>query len=53
MISRREKSEIYGFSNNFIEKELGVSVTSRNWSTVTKLVAIIPQGRAAQIAAKV
>jgi len=23
---------------NFIEKELGVSATSRNWSTLTKIV---------------
>lgn len=37
--SRRKKSGFYGFPNNFIEKELGVSATTRNWSTVTKIVA--------------
>jgi len=38
IVSRRKKSGFYGFPNNFIEKELGVSATSRNWSTVTKIV---------------
>jgi len=28
----------FGFPNNFIEKQLDVSATSRNWSTVTKIV---------------
>jgi uncharacterized protein (DUF1697 family) len=39
IVSRRKKNGFYGFPNNFIEKELGVSATSRNWSTLTKLVA--------------
>lgn len=38
IISRRKPNGFYGFPNNFIEKELGVAATSRNWSTVTKLV---------------
>ncbi len=38
IVSRRKKSGFYGFPNNFIEKELGVSATSRNWTTVTKIV---------------
>ena len=38
IVSRRKKNGFYGFPNNFIEKELGVSATSRNWSTLTKLV---------------
>jgi uncharacterized protein (DUF1697 family) len=38
VVSRRKKNGFFGFPNNFIEKELGVSATSRNWSTVTKIV---------------
>jgi uncharacterized protein (DUF1697 family) len=37
IVSRRKKNGFYGFPNNFIEKELGVSATSRNWSTVTRV----------------
>ncbi len=47
IVSRRKKSGFYGFPNNFIEKELGVSATSRNWSSVTKIVAFVrkkPEG---------
>ena len=38
VVSRRKKNGFYGFPNNFIEKELDVSATTRNWSTVTKIV---------------
>lgn len=38
IVSRQKKNGFYGFPNNFIEKELGVSATTRNWSTVTKIV---------------
>jgi uncharacterized protein (DUF1697 family) len=38
VVSRRKKNGFYGFPNNFIEKELGVPATTRNWSTVTKIV---------------
>jgi uncharacterized protein (DUF1697 family) len=31
---------MYGFPNNFIEKEFGVPATSRNWSTVKKIVEL-------------
>jgi uncharacterized protein (DUF1697 family) len=41
IVSRRKKNGFYGFPNNFIEKELGVSATSRNWSTVTKIVEFV------------
>jgi len=30
----------FGFPNAFAEKEPGVVATSRNWSTVTKIVAL-------------
>ena len=38
IISRPKRSGFFGFPNNFIEEELGVAATSRNWSTVTKIV---------------
>lgn len=38
IVSRRKRNRFFGFPNNFIEKELGVSATSRNWSTITKIV---------------
>lgn len=41
IVSRRKNGGFYGFPNNFIEKELAVTATSRNWSTVTKLAALI------------
>jgi len=43
IVSRRKKNGFYGFPNNFIEKELGVPATTRNWSTVTKIVAALRQ----------
>jgi uncharacterized protein (DUF1697 family) len=41
IVSRRKKSGFYGFPNNFIEKALRTSGTTRNWSTVTKIVAMV------------
>ena len=38
VLSRRKKNGFYGFPNNFIEKQLGVSATTRNWTTVSKIV---------------
>jgi uncharacterized protein (DUF1697 family) len=38
VVSRRKPNGFYGFPNAFIEKEFGVSATSRNWSTVTKII---------------
>ena len=40
IVSRRKDNGFYGFPNNFIEKELGVLATSRNWSTVSKLASL-------------
>jgi uncharacterized protein (DUF1697 family) len=37
-VSRRKKNDFYGSPNNFIEKELGVSATTRNWTTVRRVV---------------
>ncbi len=40
IVSRRKDNGFYGFPNNFIEKELGVLATSRNWSTVNKIAEL-------------
>ena len=37
IVSRPKESGFFGFPNNFIEEQLHVSATSRNWSTVTKI----------------
>jgi uncharacterized protein (DUF1697 family) len=38
-ITTRKKADGHnGFPNNFIEKEIGVPATTRNWNTVRKLV---------------
>jgi len=42
----RKKNGSFGFPNAFIEKELGVSATTRNWTTVTKVAALVSQGPA-------
>lgn len=41
-VSRRKKNGFYGFPNNFIEAQLGVPATSRNWSTITRIVSLPP-----------
>ncbi len=38
IISGQTKDGRYGFPNNFIEKELGVFSTARNWNTVCKMM---------------
>lgn len=40
LVSRRKTNGMYGFPNNFIEKEFGVPATTRNWSTVKKIVEV-------------
>ena len=40
VVSRRKKNGFYGFPNNFIEAALGVPATSRNWSTVNRIIAL-------------
>ena len=40
VVSRRKKNGMYGFPNNFIEQQLGVAATTRNWATVTKIVEL-------------
>jgi uncharacterized protein (DUF1697 family) len=38
VVSRRKKNGFYGFPNTFIEKQFGVPATTRNWSTLLKIV---------------
>ena len=46
IVSRpRPTGVIYGFPANWIEKELGVVATVRNWSTVAKLAELADQRR--------
>lgn len=40
IVSRRKPNGFFGFPNNFIEKELGIPATSRNWSTVSRIVTL-------------
>lgn len=40
IVSRPKKSGFFGFPNNFVEEQLGVSATTRNWSTITKIVEL-------------
>ena len=37
ILSRLKPNRFFGFPNNFIEDALGVSATTRNWSTVTAI----------------
>jgi uncharacterized protein (DUF1697 family) len=38
VVARRKKTGWFGFPNNFVEKQLGVTATTRQWSTVRKLI---------------
>ena len=38
VVARRRKTGWFGFPNNFIEKQLGVTATTRQWSTLRKLI---------------
>lgn len=40
IVSRRKASGMFGFPNNFVEKELGVPATTRNWTTIRKIVEL-------------
>lgn len=37
---RRKPNGMFGFPNAFFEKEFGVAATTRNWSTVNKILAL-------------
>lgn len=38
IISRRKKNGGVGYPHNFVEKQFGVAGTTRNWSTLTKIL---------------
>jgi uncharacterized protein (DUF1697 family) len=40
IVSRLKPSGFFGFPNNFIEDALGVTATTRNWSTVTAIAKL-------------
>ena len=39
IVARRKKTGWFGFPHTFAEKEFGVPTTTRNWTTVVKIVA--------------
>jgi uncharacterized protein (DUF1697 family) len=41
IVSRRKKSGFFGFPNNFIEDVLDVPATTRNWSTITRILTLM------------
>jgi uncharacterized protein (DUF1697 family) len=41
VVSRRKPNGWYGFPGVFVETAVGVAGTARNWSTVTKLAALL------------
>jgi uncharacterized protein (DUF1697 family) len=41
VVSRRKPSGFYGFPNNFVEDVLGATATTRNWSTVKRLLGVV------------
>jgi len=41
VVSRRKKNGFFGFPNNFIETELGVPATTRNWSTIKRIIELV------------
>lgn len=38
VVSRRKKTGWFGFPNNFVEKQFGVAGTTRQWSSVNKIL---------------
>ena len=44
LVSRRKANGGYGFPNNFIEDELRVIATTRNWSTVKRILQVAARG---------
>lgn len=38
VVARRKQTGWFGFPNNFVEKQLGVTATTRQWSTLKKLI---------------
>jgi len=43
LVSRRKPNGFYGLPNAFVEELFGVTATTRNWSTVTKLAKLLEE----------
>jgi uncharacterized protein (DUF1697 family) len=43
IVSRPKKTGFFGFPNNFVEDTLGVPATTRNWSTITRILELARQ----------
>jgi uncharacterized protein (DUF1697 family) len=41
IVARRKQNGMFGFPNDFIEKQFGVTGTTRNWNTVQKIAALV------------
>ena len=39
IVARRKKTGWFGFPNNWVEQEFGVTASTRNWGTLEKIVA--------------
>lgn len=48
VVSRRKPNGWYGFPGEFVEAAVGVEGTARNWSTVTRIAALLHEGRNAK-----
>ncbi len=44
VVARRKPNGWFGFPNGFMEKQLGVVATTRQWSTIKKFVAFAEKG---------
>jgi uncharacterized protein (DUF1697 family) len=42
---QKKKGGMFGFPNALVERELGVSATSRNWNTVRRILALLREER--------
>ncbi|MDX6611757.1 MAG: hypothetical protein QOD75_943 [Blastocatellia bacterium] len=45
ILCRQKKNGLFSFPNNFLEKQFGVSATTRNWATMNKIVAAAKSGK--------
>jgi uncharacterized protein (DUF1697 family) len=41
VVSRRKNDGFYGFPNGFVETQFGVPATTRNWTTVCRIVELL------------
>jgi len=45
IVARRKRTGWFGFPNNWVEKEFDVTASTRNWSTLQKIVAAFSEDR--------